>query len=270
MAAGKFMPYALLQKSLDAPSAEQLRTAYREVPDVTAVDADRLCQNMFGILARSLRPDQAAALQAGLKAQGIETEVLDESALPPLPPGKVVRRLEFTTETLMVFDALGRAVPVPWEDLMLLAAGNIQQATFPRTRTEREEVRTKFVHGVIPIQVREIKVGYSSQESAQKVLRGEIILTRAATRYTIEGENFNYVACLGEHACKDISADFCLIMRELARRAPEAALGRGVAALLAEPPGLVAYPRHKSLEEEMVWMLWQMASGSQNEESNTN
>ncbi len=59
-------------------------------------------------------------------------------------------------------------------------------------------------------------------------------------------------------------------MRELARRAPEAALGRGVRQHYCEPPGLVAYPRHKSLEEEMVWMLWQMASGSQNEENSTN
>lgn len=256
------MPYAVLQKNLDAPSAEQLRAAYRGVPGVPAADAERLCQNMFGILARSLSADQAAALQGGLRAQGLETEIIEERALPPLPPGKVVRRLEFTTEALIIYDPLGRTVPIPWEHLMLLAAGNIQQATFTRTRTEREEVRTKFVHGVIPIQVREIKVGYSSQESAAKVLRGEIILTRATARYTIEAESFNYAACLGERAQRDIPADFCLAMRELAGRAPQAALGRGAASLLAEPPGLVAYPRHKSLEEEMVWMLWQMASPS--------
>jgi hypothetical protein len=216
---------------------------------------------MFGILARNLRAEQAAALQAGLSDLGVQTEVVEEAKLPPLPPAKTVRRLEFTREALMVFDPLNRSFPVPWGHLMLLTAGDVQQATFTRTRTEREEVRTKFVHGVIPIQVREIKVGYSSQESAAKVLRGEIVLTRAAARYTIEAENFNYAACLGERARKDAPLDFCLVMRELAGFAPQAALGRGAASILAEPPAFVAYPRHKFLEDELVWMLWRAAAG---------
>ena len=254
------MTCALLQKTPEAPSAEQLKAAYHGVPGVPAADADRLCHNMFGILARNLRSDQASALQAGLKAQGIESVVIEESALPRLPPAKTVRRMEFTPEALMVYDPLGRAFPVQWEHLMVIAAGNTQEATFQRVRSEREETRTKFVHGMIPVPVREIKVSYNSQVSTSKVLRGEIILARAAGRFTIEAENFNYSACLGNRARRDIPADFSLFMRELARHAPHAALGRGAASVMAEPPTFVAYPRHKFLEEELVWMLWRAAA----------
>ena len=251
---------ALMQKGPVAPSAEQLKLAYRGVPGVPAVDADRLSQNAFGILARNLRADQATALQANLKAQGIEADVIEESALPPLPPGKTVRRLEFTSDALMVYDPLGRPFPVPWGNLTLLAAGNVQQATFQRVRSEREEVRTKFVHGVIPVPVRETIVGYSSQESAAKVLRGEIILTRSAARFSIEAENFNYAACLGEHFQRDVPLDFCRLIGELAGRAPQAAQTRGVATIMAEPPVFLAYPRQKFLEEEIVWMIWRASS----------
>jgi hypothetical protein len=250
---------AVMQLSAEAPAMEQLRTAYRSVPGVTAVDADRLCQDVFGVLARNLKAEQAMALQAGLRSQGIETEVVEESALPPLPPGKTLRRLEFTPEAMVVFDPLGRAFPVEWGHVMLIAAGGVQQAAFQRTREERETVRTKFVHGVIPVKVREIKVDYTSRESAEKVLRGEIILTRGAARYSLEAENFNYAAALGERVTKEVPQNFCTLMRELVKHAPQAALGRGAAAIMAEPPGFVRYTRIRSLEEEMTWMRWKMA-----------
>jgi len=246
---------AVMQKSPDAPSVEQLKAAYRDVPGVTAVDAERVSQNVFGILARQLRADQAAALQAGLQAQGIDSEVIEETALPALPPAKAVRRLEFTPEAMMVYDPLNRPFPVAWDHLMLLAAGSVQQANFQRVRTEREEIRVKLVHGM-PVPVRETKVGYSSQESAAKVLRGEIIFVRSAARFCIEAESFNYAGCLGDRCQRDVPVDFCLLMRELANRAPQAVRARGVASILAEPPAFIAYLRHKFLEEEIIWMMW--------------
>jgi hypothetical protein len=250
---------AVMQTSAEPPTMEQLRTAYRTVPGVPAVDADRLCQDMFGVLARNLKAEQATALQAGLRSQGIETEVVEESALPPLPPAKTLRRLEFTPEAMMVFDPLGRAFPVEWGHVMLIAAGSVQQAAFQRTRQERETVRTKFVHGVIPVQVREVKVAYTSSESAERVLRGEIILTRGAARYSLEAENFNYAGCLGERVTKEVPVDFCTLMRELIKHAPQAILGRGAATIMAESAGFVRYMRMRSLEEELTWMRWKLA-----------
>ena len=164
--------FAVLQTSPEPATMEQLRTAYRNVPGIPAVDAARFCDDKFGLLARNLKGEQATALQAGLRTQGIESEVLEEKALPPLPPAKTLRRLEFTPEALMVYDPLGRKFPIEWSHVMLIAAGNVQQAAFQRNREEREVESTAYVHGVIPVRVRETKVQYVSRESKARVLRG--------------------------------------------------------------------------------------------------
>ena len=249
------MAYAVMQKGPQAPTAEQLKTAYRSVSGIPAVDAARLTQDVFGVLARGLQGDQAAALQAALLAQGLPSEVADESSLPVLGPGKTLRRLEFTPEALMIFDPVGRKFPVEWAHIAVIAAASVQQPSFDRTRKERVEEKIKF-HGLMPVKVRTVKVEYVSHESAEQTHRAEIVLTRGVARYTIESENFLYALTLGEKAQKNVSADFPLLLRELKAHAPLAALSRGASALLAQPPSTVSYPRHKLLEEEVVWMLW--------------
>src|SRR5204863_10184035 len=50
-----------------------------------------------------------------------------ESDLPQLPPAKFVRRMDCLAEALVVYDPIGRAFPVSWAQVMLVAAGKVRQ-----------------------------------------------------------------------------------------------------------------------------------------------
>ncbi|MDB6067832.1 MAG: hypothetical protein JWR26_4040 [Pedosphaera sp.] len=252
------MPYAVMQKGLEPPTIAQLKNAFSRVPNLTAFDANSLCKETFGMIVRNFKADQALALQAGLKAEGIETEVVEESQLPLLPVAKTIRRIEFAPDALMIYDPLGQKFPVEWGHVLLIGAGCVRRASFQRTRSEWEVATTVLIQGVIPVTVRDTKVEFSSRESAGWVLRAEIVLTRAMVRYSIEAEEFSF-ACLGERGTRDLAANFCLLLKELMKFAPHAVLNRGATSIGAGSPGFVSYPHATVFHQELTWLLWQMA-----------
>jgi hypothetical protein len=105
--------------------------------------------------------------------------------------------------------------------------------------------------------VREAKFEYSSRESAGWVLRAEVLLTRAAIRYSIEAEEFNF-ACLGERVNGDLAANFCLLLQDFIGFVPHATLNRGAVSIGSGPAGLVGYPNVSFFQQEISWLLWQM------------
>lgn len=249
--------FAVLRKGVEPLTMDRLERAFGKAPGLTPADAGILCKDALGILVRNFEAVQATALQAGLKAEGVEVEVVEESRMPVLPTGKMIRRLECKPEGLTVFDSIGWKASVAWGDVMLIAAGRVKQATFPRTRAEGDEVRTESIHisaHGMPVKVRP-EFEYTSRESAEWFLRIEIMLAGGVERYSIEGGNFDF-ACLGERASKSLAHNFCLLVRELVRFAPHAVLNSGASSIIAGPGEVVAYPRKNVLEDEIVWMLW--------------
>src|SRR3954452_19660277 len=119
------MGYAVMQKSLEPPTVEQLKIAFRGIPGLTPMDAYTLGKDAFGILVKRFPFERASALQAALAAQRIETEVVDEATLPEMPPGRHVNCLACTPEALMVSDPLGRSFPLEWKNILLIAAGKV-------------------------------------------------------------------------------------------------------------------------------------------------
>src|SRR4051794_33090931 len=98
------MPYAIVQKSLDLlPTVEQLRNAFKGIPGLTSADAVILGKDAFGIVVKRFSRENAIKLQAALLAQGVETEVVEETGIPGLPPGKNVNRLDCTPEALVIY-----------------------------------------------------------------------------------------------------------------------------------------------------------------------
>jgi hypothetical protein len=81
------MPYALLQLSLDQTiRREDLEEATVLAPSVARADCALIQRELFGIVVRNLEYEEASALQAALRARNFPTEVVEESALPTLPP----------------------------------------------------------------------------------------------------------------------------------------------------------------------------------------
>jgi hypothetical protein len=255
--------YAIASRAFEPVASEVLAGALRGVPGLTPADAPHICGDGCGFLARHLEAEPAAKFHANLQQAGVAAEIVAEASVPVLPTRRLVRRTEFTPKALRVDDALGRMTPVAWADLVLIAAGSVQEAVFTRTRHEWQETRTDLLHVghlmAIPIPVTETKFDYDSNESAAWALRAEILLADGATRLSIEAERFSF-AGLGELLTQSLATNFCLLVRELAACAPHAAINQGVARILSEPCEFEYYASRASFQKETTWRLWRRQS----------
>jgi hypothetical protein len=247
--------YAVVQNELEPLDLEKLKRAFRGVPGLAPYDAGAVCNESDGILCRGFSAEQATALQANLRAEGVAAEIVDESQLPVLPPPRLIRRVEIKPEALFIDDLVKAPIPVPWERIRLIAAGSVQLTKFTRQETITEEVRFSHGHGFIPVPRKELKVEYRSKEKEDWYLRAEILLDDQSVCYSIEAERFHF-ASLGEGVTKDLAGNFCLLIRSLVAHAPKALLSRGAAAIASDPCQFVYYPRKNSFHEEILWMLW--------------
>lgn len=245
------MPFAVLQTDLTPPSTEQLRRAFQHVPGLTASDAHILGRDAFGIIVKNFPGDRAAALQGALRLEGIETEIVDETHLPAVPPGKQISRVDCVPEHLLIYDPLGRSFPLPWPHVMVLAAGMTRITEFVRVPEAVRTVRYNM-HGGSYVEER---TEYRSREERNVQCLAEIIITGAVLRYSITAERFNFI-CLGERRTRDVTQNFSLLIQELARFASHAALNRGASTILQQQP--FAYPTKNAFHEEIVWTLWQL------------
>ena len=256
--------YAILRTNRKPVEVEVMARAFRGVPGLTPYDAHMVCGAGDGILCRNLSAAQAEVLLTNLGTEAVQVELVEETKLPSLPTGRVIHRGKFTPEALLVDDLLKGQLPLPWEQVQLIAAGSVQTATFARKRTEWEEVHMDHLHihaGImIPIPRKVTRFEYNSKESSDWFLRADILLADSTTRYRIEAEHFDFAASCPE-ASRNLAGDFCLFVRELARYAPKAMLSRGAAAILADPPEFVYFPHKKSYEDELIWTLWRNAQG---------
>ena len=112
--------FVVLQKDLNPPSREALARACARVPGLTAADAGIMHKDAFGILIKDFPQASALVFHEALLQEGVETEVVEQHALPALPAGKTVPRLDAEVTGLRVHDALGRVTLVPWEELTRL------------------------------------------------------------------------------------------------------------------------------------------------------
>ena len=134
------MSYAILQVDV-APTADQLKRAVKSLKTLTEADAVKMAVEARGILLKNLSLEDSAALQRALQSEGVPTEMIEANQLPKLPDAKFVRRMELRPEALLVNDPVGRAVPLPWQQIALLSAGAVRHFDLSQTRRE-ETVRT--------------------------------------------------------------------------------------------------------------------------------
>ena len=254
--------FALVRHNLDPLDVEKLRRAFLGLPGLAPYDADAVCNDGAGILCRGFATDHATTLQAKLKAEGVDAEIIDETTLPALPPPKIIRRVEIKPEALFVEDLVRGMMPVEWARVRLIAAGSIRLTQVTRKYVETEETHPRHIHvGHLSVQVTEGSSGYVSKEKVDWFLRAEILLADSPVRYSIEAERFNFIP-LGEGVTRDLSGNFCLLVRGLVTHAPKAILNQGAAAIAADPPEFMYYPRKSAYYDEITWHLWKAQSAA--------
>ena len=244
--------FAVVQKDLTSPTPDQVKNAFRAFNNLTEADAVRLAVGAHGILMRQLPHDAARAFQQSLQAEGVQAAIVAEDELPKLPEARVLHRLELKPEALSVYDLMGRATPISWDMLALVAAASVRHFEVSRMQTERTVMGFSPVVGVWPKKVTES--GPKVESDSQMLL--EILLADGTTRYQIDAAHFpfNYVI---DRPGLSTSEKYVWLVQEICRRSPRAMLNAGARWLRAGHEPLPDYASRQALTDEMIWLLWQ-------------
>ncbi len=248
------MPYAILQRELVVPDVEQLKRAFSVSPYLRDIDAQNAAHDAYGILLRGIDQENADALQAALTAEGIETELIRESALPTIATGKVTKRVEFRPGHLLAYDALDRVSEIAWTDIMFIAAGYVRTGEVRKHRSAKEEAQLRSTATAPVDEDGVLKPG--DEERYHMLL--EIFLRDGSTRYSIAADEFLF-DCLGSEVSDDLALNFVALIQRLVAQVPDAGMNRGAFKASQEPPELFPYPSRAAFNEEMTWMLWRIA-----------
>ncbi|MEW6304678.1 MAG: hypothetical protein AB1705_14480 [Verrucomicrobiota bacterium] len=260
------MSYAVVQDSIEVPDQERLKRAFRAVPTLTAVDAQILGRDAFGILVKVHTAEEANTLVGALRSEGVGAEAVPEKQLPELPPTKFVKHLSCDAEALTIFDSIDRVCRVEWAHVMLIAAGNVRLTEF------NDVWRDHFLSstGEVFHSNRDMlgnRTDFYNKEPKRET-RGErhprllleIVLTGAVQRYSVKADEsavrlFEY---LGDRRTGQLAGDFALLVRDLMQFAPHAVPNRG-AYLLRNGQPTFDYPSKNAFQEEIIWLLCRMA-----------
>jgi hypothetical protein len=270
------MSYAVVQKDLDAPSTEQLKNAFRGTDGLTEIDALSLGRDALGILARGFELELATGLQESLAREGIAAEVVEDASLPPLPETFALSHLDCTTDALLVYDSLGRVASLEWSDVWMIASGKVTVQEFREVTTAMpdhvSEIGYKVMESVdgrlsytdphrlgkkqVHTEVR--SVDHATKEEAHDRHLLEIFLTGGGIRYSINADKAPLLfAYLTDRRTGDFSRNFNLVVQDLVRHAPHAALNRGANFVAENMEQPFFYPNKIAFYHEIIWLLWQ-------------
>lgn len=246
------MAYAIVQKELVVPEVEQLQRAFRVSPELTRLDAQTAANDAYGILLRGVESRQANALRDALLLESVETELVEESKLPVIPPARIVQQVEFHASHVTLYDPLRRAAEVAWGDIIFIAAGYVRMREVRRLRGALDEAG---IHSAGIGQDTSSTSHVREQEHIHMVLE---IFASGGTRHTLTADEFIFDH-LGARLSDDLAMNFVSLAQDLAREAPNAGLNRGAFKACQQPPELFPYPSKAAFNEELTWMLWRIA-----------
>jgi hypothetical protein len=244
--------YAIVQKELIVPELDRLKRAFSVSPLLTGIDAQTAANDAYGIVLRGQDLDQALALQEALQREHIETELVEESKLPTIPPAHVARQMEFHPTHLTIFDSMKRASEVAWQDLMFIAAGYVRMREVRKHRATLEEPASHA-----PGIAQDMLSGLTSREEQHHHLLLELFLKDRNIRYSAVADDFVFDH-LGSRVSDDPAMNFVFLVQDLAEEAPHAGQNRGAFMACQRPPELFPYPSKAAFNEEIIWMLWRI------------
>ncbi len=255
------MPYAVMQKTPEPPTVEQLKNAFRAVPGLTEVDAGTLGKDAFGVVVRGFELEAATALKTALAAQGVDTEVVDEATLPKLPESRQVHRADCTPEGLVIYDPMDRSFTLGWQNIWVIAAGMVRMSDFLRVDVPGQPIyRGRGLS--------KVTFGRETKEEQSDHALLEIVIARAVLRYTLKMDRLDCMsfAYLGPRRTQNWADNFTLMVQDMIKFAPDAALNRGAYSIRGQgtEPYSLFYPSKAAFYEEITWILWQMMRDQKN------
>jgi len=247
--------YAVVQTSLDQPiTREVLEAAVMSTQTLSKPDCARLQRELFGFVAEKLSQEDALGLQAGLRAQGIETEVIDEANLPKPPTPRRPHSIAVTTDGVTVTDSTGQVTLVPTSTLVFAAGGHLQHlANVPERKMEwvRKYIPRGGIHNVVEIvtenelkNVPEFRIEFYV---TQDPFRFQCILDEK----TVLRANDQILKLRDRDQLDDL-------LLTLANTLPPDQTNLGIKKVAAGED--FVYPSLHAFEEEIIWSLYRMAN----------
>lgn len=134
--------FSVLQRSLEQTiTLAQLQEASMHVPTIARADCIRIHKLLAGIFISRLSRPEALAFQRGLTSQGHETDVTEDSLLPPMPSGMRSMRVSRTDRELHFRDFMDRVTIIPLDEVLFVAAACIEDTGLKRhTTTKRVDI----------------------------------------------------------------------------------------------------------------------------------
>jgi hypothetical protein len=215
--------YALVQKSMTRPEVTALERAFACGRGLTPADARFVADDAFGLLARNLSLEDALFLQLSLGTEGIEVEVVPESALPRAADAELFSYLECQDGRLVLFNALEQIFETECDAVSILCAGYDQR-----------EVKIELFAGPEPRRF-------------------------SGTMDRMLWEHMPQFADPSEP--DNIGEQYRNLVRHLVRACPNALVNRAAAVLAQEEltgdvTEQISYPRPTAYMEELTWLLW--------------
>jgi hypothetical protein len=245
------MTYALVQTEVTPPTLAQFKQAFRALKRFAELDAVKAARHNYGVLIKGQTQEDAATLRQGFQAHGVVTELVPDAELAGLAAPKFTRRAEFQPQALLIYDVVGRAVPVEWRHIELIAAGNIPRLNVVSYEVEETELVLGGEFGL----TQQTVTTKNTRLDTDAVLTLEIIVAGGRMRFQIEGESF-----LFKHAFDrpdlDARQKFAELARQLMQRAPQALTNRGAAQLRNGEPVPMLYGSKQTFADESAWLLW--------------
>jgi hypothetical protein len=249
------MPYAVVQSDLAAPTEEQLIQAFGATSGLRAADARRTARYQFGVIAEGLVEDDARKLQQALMGLGVPAQAIDQVDLPMLPPPRSIQRIDCLAESLELYDVMGRAQMVAWDDVLLVALGDVgyvKEVPTPAVEAPRASLTRYGVNYTLG-GIRPSEIGRQEVAATQWVLEVHTTVDSGRYQAKVSGLLFNY---LGPRLTTKREANFRLVLEDLLRLAPHALINRGVNQWTQGARQVLAYNSRVAFEKELRWLRW--------------
>ncbi|MBL4664458.1 MAG: hypothetical protein JKY23_00625, partial [Nitrospinaceae bacterium] len=242
------MNYSIMQTSLEPLDLDALKRAFRSLSQLTDLDAGILSRHGYGILVDRLLEKDAWTLHSALTNEGIQTQVVPDSAIPDLPPIKHIRRLEIHDDSLGIRDPLGREIHIPWKDIMMITAGKTRVMKF-KSKYRPTPSPTAIGGGLLGrrLYVHKKRLNSHSREILEPIWILELFLRGNTMRFQVRSDRFTFQKLYSGHrsgfntGSSARKESFARLIYDLSSYIPDALVNRG------------AYYIKKELDTDLVY-----------------
>ena len=232
------MRFALLQTGPNKPSLQQLKRAFRVLPDMLELDLNATSfKDAYGIIMRGLDEPSAELLKDSLQHEDVSVRVVPETELPTIPLGRAVRTLRFTPSHFEAIDPLERVSTVPWNQVIFVAAGHIGRSPLETGRAASTDLETE------------------GRQNEHGHLWADILLQDGEHRFSIDADQFDF-GYLQQRLTDQPTHNLAYLVQDLTQFAPHAGQNRGAFQFCERPESPVSYPGKGAYVDELIWMLW--------------